>query len=128
MRPTKTKQINIRVTEAERAFWRALSDETDVSISTLIRAAANIGLGMPTEEEGDIRNFSDAVYQLRMVGTNLNQLTKRANQKQLTMSANQAEVLTETLLAVRELRSMFDQFQRAAASRNLSVSIAEIGS
>ena len=126
MKPTKNRQINIRVTEAEKAFWGALSVETEETISTLIRAAANIGLGMPTEEEASIRGFSEAVYQLRMVGTNLNQLTRRANQKQLTMSSSQAMILSETLSSVRELRALFEQFQDAAASRNLAKSIAEL--
>lgn len=127
MKTPRTRQINIRASEEEWAFWQALSEETGTKISSLVRMAAQIGLGVPSAEEANIRAFPEAVAQLSRAGNNLNQLTRRANQGYLVLSDGQAETIEATHQAVKSLLDVFAAYQSLAQRRDLKARIEDLG-
>jgi len=126
MKTPRTRQINIRASEEEWAFWQALSEESGTKISSLVRAAAQIGLGVPSAEEANIRSFPEAISQLSRAGNNLNQLTRRANQGHLVLSDAQAEAVEATHLAVKSLIKIFAEYQSLAQRRDLNARIQDL--
>lgn len=126
MKKARNKQANLRLTEEESAFWSALSDETGVGISSLIRTAAEIGVGIPTAEEANLRQFPELLNQLSRAGNNLNQLAYQANKGLPALTSAHEKTLADLQKSISRISDALVEFQQLARKRDFKTHIADM--
>jgi len=125
-KPPRSKARAVRFSPEEDAAIAAFLEESGMGFSTMLRSCVRIAFAVPTEEEANLRGFGEAISQLGRTGNNLNQLTRRVNRGQVSLSMEDSAVLRESLEAVTALRGAFETYQRLAQARDLGSTIAEI--
>lgn len=75
-----TKSVRVRLTESERKLLAKTACENGVTQSRLLRKLIRESNGCgPDFFESELQHVIDATNQLRAIGNNLNQITRRVN-------------------------------------------------
>ena len=99
-----SKTIGVRLTDAEYESFRAAAKRLGNSRARLLRRAVREFINLPADLlDQELGALDEAVYQLKAVGRNLNQITRAMHMGELKDSQVDAEVLAALGQAVKQL-------------------------
>jgi len=122
----RNRHRTMRFTPEEDEAIEQLAKASGVGFSTLVRACIRIAFRVPTQEEANIRGFTEAITQLNRTGNNLNQLARKVNCGQVEISDSDSRILKETMESVSKLRTTFETYEKLAKKRDLHSEIESI--
>ena len=117
----KTEVFRVRVSEAEREVLDARAAVLDVSPSSLLRTGVRQMIAAPELMASERDAMLDGFRVLRGAATNLNQLTKWANEGRSGLGPGVVEEMAALRNSVEELRAAFGGYLLAEKQRAVSL-------
>ena len=124
----KTAVFRVRVSEAEREALDAQAAALDVTPSSLLRTGVRQMIASPELMASEREAMLDGFRVLRGAATNLNQLTRWANEGRSGLAPGVVEEIASLRNSVEELRAAFGGYLLAEKRRAVSLTAPAGGS